>query len=143
MKHYESGAQVASGYYFNTSAWELAVIDEERSFLQGTRDTRWYRLNSPMAIVAAALVSLGFVLFLPVIGLVLFFKVVSAALLDGVKRATESLVHALAPRWQPGEAWFARRDAAAEKPAEEQPAEEPSEALRKEVAERRADEEQQ
>lgn len=131
MTRYESRTQVGGGYYFNTTSWTLHAVDGAQGALPGEAGTKWVKLNSPLMVVAAAVVSLGFVLFIPVIGFVLFAKVVGGALVKALGRATESVMHALAPQWQPGEAWFARRGAKGEQKASA-PAE-----LEKEVAARR------
>ena len=133
MTRYESRTQVPGGYYFNTSSWTLHAVDGEKGFLPGEREERWLGLNSVTMMVAAAVVSLGFVLFIPVIGFVLFFKTVGEALFNAFMRGMESLVHAVAPQWQPGEAWFARRHAKAEKNEE-------TDELKKEVEARREEE---
>jgi hypothetical protein len=132
MTRYDSKTQVGGGYYFNTTSWALHAVDGKRGELPGEANERWVALNSPMMIVAAAVVSFGFVLFLPVIGFVLFGKVVGAAAVNSLRTAFRALMHALSPRWQPGEAWLARPE---QKKSEPQPSE-----LAKEVAERRTGE---
>ena len=133
MTRYESNTQVPGGYYFNTSSWELHAVDGEQGLLPGEANARWLGLNSFTMIVAAAVVSLGFVLFVPVIGFALFFATLGTALFNALMRGMESLVHAIAPQWQPGEAWFARRHAKAEQS-------EKTDELRKEVEARREEE---
>lgn len=140
MTRYESRTQVGGGYYFNTTSWTLHAVDGAKGELPGAAGTKWVRLPTLMMIAAALAVSLAFVLFIPVIGFVLFGMVVGGALLALVKRATVSLGHTFAPQWVPGEAWLARREEnAVEGPAPEAPA--VSEDLRKEVETRRAGEE--
>ena len=142
MTRYESRTQVGGGYYFNTTSWTLHAVDGERGELPGASGTRWVKLPTLLMIVAAVVVSLAFVLFIPVAGLVLFGVVVGGALLRSVRgyvvRGTEAFVHLFAPQWRPGEAWLARHDTATP-PAT--PAPEAHDELRNEVETRRAAEE--
>lgn len=137
MTRYESRTQVAGGYYFNTTSWTLHAIDGERGELPGSTGTKWVRLPTVVMLVVALSLSLGFVLFIPVIGLALFAWAVLGALVKPVRRAIVALGHLFAPQWRPGEAWLTRPEPPAEGPAPQPPTDE----LRKEVEERRAHEE--
>ena len=145
MTRYESRTQVGGGYYFNTTSWSLHAVDGERGELPGASGTRWVKLPTLLMIAAAVVVSLAFVLFIPVAGLVLFGVVVAGALFRAVRgslvRGVEAVVHLFAPQWRPGEAWLARHDTTppAAGPAPEVPA--AHEELRSEVETRRAAEE--
>ena len=147
MTRYESNTQVGGGYYFNTTSWSLHSVDGERGELPGASGTRWVKLPTLLMIVSAAIVSLAFVLFLPVAGLALFAVVIGGAILRSLRgllvRGTESFVHLFAPQWRPGEAWLARHDTTppAAGPATEAPA--THEELRSEVQTHRAAEESQ
>ncbi|MDP1827837.1 MAG: hypothetical protein Q8L48_31475 [Archangium sp.] len=114
MTRYESRTQVGGGYYFNTTSWSLHAVDGERGELPGEMGTRWVRLPTVVMIAAAAVFSLAFVLFLPVVGLGLFAWVVGGAIVRKlghfVVRAVEAFVHLFAPQWRPGEAWLTRHE---------------------------------
>src|ERR1035437_4051517 len=114
MTRYESKTQVGGGYYFNTTSWTLHAVDGERGELPGVSGTRWVRLPTVLMIASALVLSLAFVLFLPVAGLVLFGVVAVGVLLRSLRgflvRATEAFLHTSAPRWRPGEPWLARHD---------------------------------
>ena len=145
MTRYESNTQVGGGYYFNTTSWTLHAVDGERGELPGASGTRWVKLPTLLMIAAAVVVSLAFVLFIPVAGLVLFGVVVGGALLRSVRgyvvRGVEATVHLFAPQWRPGEAWLARHHTT---PPSTGPAPEPPAALKElhtEVETRRAEEE--
>lgn len=145
MTRYESNTTVGGGYYFNTTSWTLHSVDGEHGELPGASGTRWVKLPTLLMIAAAVVVSLAFVLFIPVVGLVLFGVVVGGALLRSVRglavRGVEAFAHLFAPQWSPGEAWLARHDTTppAAAPAPEAPA--ALEELRSEVETRRAAEE--
>lgn len=144
MTRYESNTTVGGGYYFNTTSWSLHAVDGEHGELPGASGTRWVKLPTLLMIASAVALSLAFVLFIPVAGLVLFGVVVGGALLRSVRgsavRGFQAFAHLFAPQWRPGEAWLARRDTTppAAGPAPEVPA--PLEELRSEVKTRRADE---
>lgn len=135
MMRFASESQVVGGYYLNTSSWSIHAVEGRKGFLPGAQGTQWVRLATPLMIVAAAALSLGFVIFLPTIAIGLFLWVVAKAAVNGVERLVATLSHTLAPKWVPGEAYLARRE---EKPAE--PKNEALEQLSAEV-EARADEE--
>ena len=141
MTRYESRTQVGGGYYFNTTSWSLHAVDGERGELPGASGTRWVKLPTLLMIAAAVVVSLAFVLFIPVAGLALFGVVVAGALFRAVRgslvRGVEAVAHLFAPQWRPGEAWLARHDTTP--PAPEVPA--ALDELRNEVETRRAAEE--
>ena len=145
MTRYESKTQVGGGYYFNTTSWTLHAVDGERGELPGASGTRWVRLPTLLMIASALVLSLAFVLFLPVAALVLFGVVVGGALVrslwSSAVRGVEAFAHLFAPQWRPGEAWLARHDTTppAAGPAPEVPA--ALEELRSEVETRRAAEE--
>jgi hypothetical protein len=73
-KTYNAGTKVEGGYYVNLDDWSMTVAPKEGLELPGEPGARYARLPTPVLLVAAPVLSLGFVIFLPFIGLVLFAK---------------------------------------------------------------------
>jgi hypothetical protein len=86
-KTYDAGTKVEGGFYFNLDDWTMTVAPAEGLELPGEPGARYARLPTPVLLVAAPVLSLGFVIFLPFIGLALFAKA-------GVDKAFE-VAHAL------------------------------------------------
>ncbi len=111
MTHYESRQQVGGGYYWNTTDWSLHAVDGEQGALPGARGTRWLRLPLPVMVVAALVVSIAFLIFLPFIGFALAGATLGGQVAHAMEFGAGKLAHVVAPRWQPGEAWLARHEA--------------------------------
>ncbi len=139
MTRYESLRLVDGGYYWNTASWSLHAVDGAQGVLPGAEGTKWLKLPLPAMVVAALVVSIAFLIFLPFIGFALVAWTAVAALGRALEYGAARLAHVVAPHWQPGEAWLARHEA--RKPAEKTP--EALEALRQDVDARRAEEEEQ
>ncbi len=137
MKRYNTETRVEGGYYLNTTSWEITAVDGKAGTLTGPKNTRAVRLPTLMMVIAALLLSFVFIVFLPAAGFVLFAGVVLAFLFKEARRAGLALAHLFAPQWRPGEAWLTR---SGKKPAPEEKHEELEE-VRKEVNERRPEEE--
>jgi hypothetical protein len=71
---YNAGNKVEGGFYFNLDDWTMTVAPREGLELPGEPGARYARLPMPVLLVAAPVLSLAFVVFLPFIGLVLFTK---------------------------------------------------------------------
>lgn len=70
-----NGGQVAkSGFYFNLADWTMHVAPKQGEVLPGAETTRYLALPTAMILVAAPVISLAFVIFLPFIGLALLVK---------------------------------------------------------------------
>lgn len=101
MKRFNGGSKVPGGYYWNPARWDIASISGAEGVLDGDSAEQFIRVPLLVMIPVAAIVSFGFVVFLPFIGFALFAYVVGkkvAALASGVaKQAAISVTPGLVP----------------------------------------------
>jgi hypothetical protein len=95
MTRFNSQTTVRGGYYFQTSTLSLHAVEGQWGKLPGEPGTLWVRLPLPLMIVAAAVLSLGFVVFLPVIGFALLFRAAARPAARALARAFPRLAHTL------------------------------------------------
>jgi hypothetical protein len=74
LKTFKAGERVTGGFYFNAHDWTMRVAPREGEVLPGGADDRYYAFPTVMMLVAAPVLSLAFVIFLPFIGLALLTK---------------------------------------------------------------------
>ena len=91
MRRFNAQTTVRGGYYFQTSTLSLHAVEGDWGQLPGEPGTLWVRLPLPVMIVAAAVLSLGFVVFLPVIGFALVFRAAARPAFRWLQKAF--------PRW--------------------------------------------
>lgn len=71
MRTYTAGETVKGGFYLNRNDWTMRVAPAEGEVLPGDPGTRYIALPTVAMLVAAPVLSLAFVIFLPFIGLAL------------------------------------------------------------------------
>ena len=107
MKRFLAGNEVVGGYYWNMAGWDIQTVSGERGVLEGAAGASFVKLPLVAMVPLAAVMSLGFVMFLPVIG----FGMLVYAIVRPVGRLGESMAHstmkALSPDMQPGAAYLA------------------------------------
>jgi hypothetical protein len=137
MERYKTGSKVRGGYYWNISKWDIVAVSGEEGELTGERTDRFVRLPLLVMATLAVAVSFVFVVFLPLIGFILFLQ----AVLGGLIRFGTGLVSRTAtgvtPGWQPGEAHLTGRPEDSKQEQDEPGAQEPLDALKKEIDEKR------
>ncbi len=70
MRRYLGGQQVLPGIYCSLSSGELLQRSIQDPVLPGDVDTRYIRLPAPIVLVVGPLMGLAFVVFLPLVGIV-------------------------------------------------------------------------
>ena len=70
MKTYRGGQMVEPGIYCSLRSGEMIQAPGQGTVLRGEDTTRYIRLPVILVLIAGPLVGLGFVVFLPVIGIV-------------------------------------------------------------------------
>ncbi|MGE3277789.1 MAG: hypothetical protein AB7O67_21960 [Vicinamibacterales bacterium] len=74
LRTYTAGDEVKGGFYLNRDEWTMRVAPAEGETLPGEPGTRYIALPTLAVLVAAPVLSLAFVIFLPLIGLVLMAR---------------------------------------------------------------------
>jgi len=91
MRTYTTPTRVKGGFYLNREDWTMFVAPTEGAALPGTPGARHYRFPTVAMLVAAPVLSLAFVVFLPFIGIAMVTKA-------GVDRTARALGAARATR---------------------------------------------
>ncbi|HKQ61016.1 MAG TPA: hypothetical protein VJS92_06980 [Candidatus Polarisedimenticolaceae bacterium] len=71
MKRYTGGQAVQAGFYLDLRTWEVTSLSGRGGTLPGAAETRYLRVPLPLLLVFAPLMGLAYVVFLPLIGIVL------------------------------------------------------------------------
>ena len=129
MKTYRGGEHVERGIYFNLTSADIFQSPDEGARLPDARDRKYVRVPTQVALVAMPMLGLGYVVFLPVLGiagLVIFLmhRLARLALPGGLEVGRTAV-----PAWVPGASYLVRgrREEAGESPAtEEQPEDDPN-----------------
>ncbi|HET9552712.1 MAG TPA: hypothetical protein VFP50_07070 [Anaeromyxobacteraceae bacterium] len=130
---------VPSGYYLNASRWAIEPVATDGGRLPAGPGT-WRRIPTALALLATPVLGLAFLMFLPLIGILLTLQAAVSPLAGLVHGSAAGMAATMSPGWQPGEAHLtgkrAERDAveAQGPPAE---ADEELEALQREIERRR------
>jgi hypothetical protein len=107
MAKHTGGMQVKSGYYWNPRNWEVEVVPPEGGRLQGPANASYMKIPFPLLFVVVPLFGALFLMFLPLIGFVLFGYAIVKKVTGGVKQTATELASTMAPGgFAAGEAHF-------------------------------------
>ena len=115
MKRYHGNQKVGPGIYFNLRELAFRSVEDDE-WLPGDRDDVWREVPALVMLVAAPVVGLAFVIFLPLIGFLMLGGLAMAWAGRQAMPAFAAFGRVLRPAWQPALAFFARgkaRDEAA------------------------------
>ena len=107
MKRYAAQQTVDEGIYFNVRKLAFRSI-EERGRLPGDDGESYVRLPALVALFVGLLVSLAYVIFLPVIGFVMLGSLLVEKLFGLFRRAAGSAERSMQPAWLPARAYLSR-----------------------------------
>ena len=82
MFTYKAGDNVKNGYFFNRDEWTMVLAPQEGLALPGGEGERYVKLPTSALLVAAPLLGLAFVVFMPFVGLVLLGKRLVCAVVE-------------------------------------------------------------
>lgn len=140
MAKYTNGMQVGGGYYWNASNWEVEVVPSEGGRLKGGEDARYVKVPFPALFVVVPLLGALFLMFMPMIGFVLFAYAVAKKLASAFTRGATDLAATVQPGgFATGAAYFTG------KPEEKKDGAAPGaqgaeiEKIEREIAERKGD----
>jgi len=124
-------SKVGGGYYLSTSHWNVEVVPAEGGTLPGGR---FLRLPFPLLFAVVPVLSLAFLMFLPLIGFALLAYAVASRITGGVTHHAAALAATVGPELAHGAVYLTGAK------EEEQGGEVTPEleALEREVARRRA-----
>ncbi len=133
MTRYESNATVKSGYYFNPITMSIVPVSRDGERLPNEKGT-WFAIPWVAALALTPLLGALFLMFLPMIGFVLFAQAAGVKVAGVFRGGAGELV---VPGYAPGMAHLTGKEATGEKKeGEVKPAPE-LEKLQKEIEEKR------
>lgn len=132
-RRFRGGDVADPGIYFDRRELAFCSLDEEGP-LPGGLDAEWRRVPALFLLLAAPLVSIAYVVFLPLVGFVMLAGVLGQKLGELGARAAAALVPVLRPAWQPARAFLSHGRPKTEGAAEETATDEWAEAARREAA---------
>ena len=107
MKRYNGNQTVDEGIYLNTKSLEFTSMDE-RGPLPGIEKDEYVRVPVLMVLPLAAAISLGYVIFLPLVGFVMVGGAVARTAAHAGAEAGEAMARVMRPAWQPARAFLSR-----------------------------------
>ena len=134
----KSGSAVKSGYYFNAIRWHVEPIAKDGDRLpEGKGD--WMKVSTPVALALVPILGATFLMFMPMIGFVLFLQAMASPVLKVFNKGAADLAATVSPGWQPGEAHFTGKSPESAGAEEKGPTAKDArlDALEKEIAEKR------
>lgn len=146
MARHFGGAPAVSGYYWNPGNWSITPIPRPGGFLPGGPEDRYLKVPALAALMLMPILGGLFVVFLPVIGFALVAYALARKAAALVRGGAADLAGTITPGWAPGEAHLTgkRGEAECDKdlPHGDGAGEKALEALRKEIAARRENEDE-
>ena len=103
MARFDGGSSVPGGYYWNPRHWSITPVAKDGEKLPGTSSDRYLRIHGLVALLLAPILGGLFVVFLPFIGLALFFEWVFLKVTGSAKAGVRDLAATVTPGWRPGE----------------------------------------
>lgn len=73
MKRYIGNHRVKAGFYWTPARWEIITVPSQGGMLPGGEETNYVRLPVLLVTLLGALLGAVYVIFLPLIGFVMFF----------------------------------------------------------------------
>jgi hypothetical protein len=134
----ESGSTVQSGYYFNPVRWHVTPVEKDGGRLPDGKGG-WMKVNTAVALLLVPILGATFLMFLPLIGFVLFLQAMALPVVRLFKGGAEQLASTMSPGWQPGEAHFTGKapEGAGSEEKGQTPQDARLDALQKEIQEKR------
>jgi len=135
MATFTGNSSVNGGYYLSTKTFAIEVIGNDGGTLPGPASVKYVAVPFPLLFAVVPVIGLAFLMFLPMIGFVLFGKAVALRLTGHVAEGASSLAANIAPDLATGAAYMAGHKEV-EKPAAKVTPE--LEKLEKEIEEKRS-----
>lgn len=92
MKH-TGGSQTKGGFYWKKGEWEIITVEGKSGTLPGTSAARYLRIPGLLLLPVGLVLSLVYVIFLPVVGFAMLFHTLFAKLSRSLAREPAT-VHA-------------------------------------------------
>lgn len=87
MKH-TGGNETKGGFYWKKGAWEIVTVEGKTGILPGGEDAQYVRVPGILVLPVALLLSIAYVVFLPVVGFAMLFGALFGKVGRAVARKT-------------------------------------------------------
>jgi hypothetical protein len=84
MKH-KGGSEAKGGFYWKKGEWEIVTVDGKSGTLPGTNEVEYVRVPGLLVVPVALVVSITYVIFLPVIGFAMLFHALAGKVAERVR----------------------------------------------------------
>jgi hypothetical protein len=84
MKH-KGGSEAKGGFYWKKGEWEIVTVDGKSGALPGTNEVEYVRVPGLLVVPVALVVSIAYVIFLPVIGFAMLFHALAGKVVERVR----------------------------------------------------------
>lgn len=108
MRRYRGGERVTHGIYLDLTSADLFQSPVEEAVLPGESDKKYVQVPAPVALVAAPLMGLVYILFLPVLGIAGLFAFAMRQLARALLPGGAHVGRAAVLDWVPGVSYLLR-----------------------------------
>ena len=91
MLNYRGGQNVKSGFYWNLKKWEIVIIEKGAGLLPGSETDRYLKVPVLLFMCAAPILGLLYVVFLPLLGFAMVFRLVARKSMQFLGKAITEL----------------------------------------------------
>lgn len=105
MTNFKGGTAVRNGYYLNLSRWAIEPVSRDGGRLPLGKG-EWMAIPTLAALALTPVLGATFLMFLPLIGFVLFLETLTSPMVRAFQRSAADLAATVSPGWRPGEAHF-------------------------------------
>lgn len=108
MKTYRSGERINPGIYWSLASGEFFQSSAPDTMLPGSGNQRYIRLPGPLVLLMGPLFGLGYVIFLPLVGIVGLGVFLMRQLAHLVQGPVQEAAAVVVPSWVPGVSYLVR-----------------------------------
>ena len=108
MKRYRGGDQVTQGIYLNLASWEIFQSQNQNAVLPEARDGGYIRIPAVLSLLLMQLMWLGYVVFLPVLGIAGLVAFAAHRLAQLLPSGGREVGRIAVPAWVPGASYLVR-----------------------------------
>ncbi len=84
MRH-KGGSETKGGFYWKRGEWEIVTVDGKSGTLPGPADAEYIRVPGLLVIPIALIVSIAYVVFLPLIGFAMLFHALAGKVAERLR----------------------------------------------------------
>ncbi len=109
MKWYTGGQKATKGSYWEKTSGEIFYAAEGGAVFPGGVERQYLKMPAPVLMMVAPMLGLGYVMFLPLIGVGVVVGYIAQKVSGALVSGTRSAAAAVVPNWVPGVSYLARK----------------------------------